>query len=745
MKGLSIPLATSSLKKYRYLLQHQAFHDPRTVLIILTILVTTVSIINTAQVYDDLYLPDRFQKLYSEHGWLKAALLIFFGADLPNEYRTYGISRLLQFSLWTIVGITPWIYSFFISISQGITAIVLNKFLRLHGAPQIFSLAASIIWLVSPFSSTTCFHHYAYLIFPYQITFLTASILISNQLKIESIPFYFLVVVGGIIIGLTGEQHLIAAIVLLIISAFASHSKIVIKATFYTIVAAIISIITHYSIWRLIYANLQVPQRYYFKGNPFISFFENVFIVFKSFYLGLTIEVSVIIKYSGFIITLIVTLIIIIAFIKLFFIHRSINNNLSIYFPTRLSSRFFISIGLVFFSSFIVIFLVEILTGQIGEILPRRYGYIPYTLLIIFLLGINSFLIRKGLPQYLIYGLIIGYSFGLFCQLQLGLLPLIRLEDNRVKGLIKSLATSGKYEGVLFINSFESPFPPETPKPWTSGLRSTNDYWVFESIFSFYWTQSVYTRNNFGVPATGGTFMKANDTYIDLIQDSNSIHFVPIKLIAVIANLSPDPDQLKMNIKIFKDWDDFKQNYFRFYIQRHPDFFNSDLERSICLDLGNSISNSQNNIWPDKIWSQPITFIATNESLISNYGLVDGEDKTYIQPGHPAMDYFRSNRHGSFTYRIDFNQTEWVTIDIDIWDIWNRKIGERKFTLDVAWDGNWIELGDIDPASISDGKPFSIQFVRFQPTSFQIKVKPAKGAIDVPFMNGIRISSHPSH
>ncbi len=87
-------------------------------LCLLGLLIIAVYARNASAGFDDLYLPHMFSTMVGQYGYIKTIGIILSGADLGLEYRTYGLSRLLQFGIWSVVGSQSRAYPIIISLSQ---------------------------------------------------------------------------------------------------------------------------------------------------------------------------------------------------------------------------------------------------------------------------------------------------------------------------------------------------------------------------------------------------------------------------------------------------------------------------------------------------------------------------------------------------------------------------------------------------------------------------------------------------
>lgn len=128
-----------------------------------------------------------------------------------------------------------------------------------------------------------------------------------------------------------------------------------------------------------------------------------------------------------------------------------------------------------------------------------------------------------------------------------------------------------------------------------------------------------------------------------------------------------------------------------------------------------------------------------DHSWVANYGLESGLDGVHEHPDFGAAhDFFRTNRHGAFTYRVDFKVPTRIEANFDFWEQWGRSPGQRVFDLEVTWDGvTWSRVSRVDPAALNGGKPFSIVISRANVSMMRFRLLPVKD--DIPMLQGLRL------
>jgi hypothetical protein len=76
---------------------------------------------------------------------------------------------------------------------------------------------------------------------------------------------------------------------------------------------------------------------------------------------------------------------------------------------------------------------------------------------------------------------------------------------------------------------------------------------------------------------------------------------------------------------------------------------------------------------------------------------------------------------------------------LDLMERWHSQPGARRMIVESAIDDQWFSIGTIDPAAEAGLTPLAIKLAVVGARTFRVRVKPAPGAIDIPFLSGIRV------
>jgi hypothetical protein len=415
------------------------FTDERTkrsnvLLLVFGLLLIVAYLANSVVIYDDLYLPAHFSALVSANGRLHAAWMIFTGADLSREYRTYGLSRLLQFALWNLVGAKSFIYPLIIATSQLATAFVLSSVLRRARVPEPASLLVAGIWLISPFSLTWTFHHYSYLILPFQLLVLT---LFTFQRMQDLRRKYLVAAMLGVGCALTGEMQLPAAFASFLLVLGFSKDRATRKAVGLSLFIFALSLALHRMNWAMFIRDENMPQRFSFHlaDQHFGKLATAIGTAIGSIYVALEQQVVEMMS-SGMLWGLGFALCSMAWF--LFCIARS--ETLRVPFgrvEMKLAALLFLA-GAISISLYVVI---GVTSGASVFVMPRRYGYVPLTLMAVAaVLVVAELLNLLSWPDFrsrrVGYALGLGFFAMLAGQLQIGGLPAERQLNARVTSAV---------------------------------------------------------------------------------------------------------------------------------------------------------------------------------------------------------------------------------------------------------------------------------------------------------------------
>src|SRR5690242_221560 len=104
---------------------------------LLLIVCVAVGALNATLMYDDPFLYEYFQNMRATYSPAAGARFLFLGLDLGGEqYRLYGLSKVLQYALWLAVGIRPWVYGAVIGGTQAALGLIVFDVFRRWGADR---------------------------------------------------------------------------------------------------------------------------------------------------------------------------------------------------------------------------------------------------------------------------------------------------------------------------------------------------------------------------------------------------------------------------------------------------------------------------------------------------------------------------------------------------------------------------------------------------------------------------------
>jgi hypothetical protein len=714
-------------------------------------IVAAVSIVaaavNATLIFDDPYLVEHFRLVLDQWGVLNTLWIFFFSLDLgAREYRLYGLSKIFHFGLWELFGVHAWAYAAVIGLSQVATGWGIYRLLRRLRTDSWQATAIAWVWVLSPFSSTSCFHHYSYLILPYQLTVACALVLQKAHDADPRSAWFRHLLAGalGIMVACTGEAHLMASILVLILVALGTPSsrlrsqRWVDAAVPVTIIVA--TVVLHRWAWSALVGHDPVTPRYVF-GLPTLEEVNlRTATYLTSLLKGITAQVQAIIEFAGPW-ALMSAAVAGALGLGLWRFWRDPEDTTP---APRVLPVVLLLMGL---ASVAVVWALSVFTGQVSVTFPRRYGYVPNTIavmMVVALLAERSIRRRLGVVPALAVSVVLVW---LWITLQVACLPVVRAQDERLWTAARAAMAGKQAPSIVFLNAWNSPDMPgyelhvETP-----GLRGREFPPIFESPFSAFWWQSQYA-----VVVLGARFAAdraiAQDAGRRVRLAGNGLNDKPpivaaIDSVVVVADLGRLPPDWKAGlgrVVVFPRWHDFLAAG-----AAHP----VTLERGWDepMNLGNTdgvaIALGQRGdralpggVLPDKRWSEP----ALPSGPIANYGLEEGEDRVFTLLPLGPLAYFRSNRHGSFTYRIDFVDRDRKIIALDVLELWHKRRGGRLMLVDAALDDHWFRIATIDPFAEAGLTPLAIKFPVGGVRSVRVRLSPAPGTTDIPFLNGIRV------
>jgi hypothetical protein len=713
---------------------------------------------NATLIFDDPFLYEAFAKGLAQDGVWRTALTLFLNLDLHvgvPEYRSYGLSKILHFGLWFVFGIHAYLYSAFIALTQAATALVIFAGLRRCGLDSVQALMAALLWMLSPFAVTTCFHHYSYLILPTQISVALAWILyrslrLGRPLGLrQSLGF----VVGGVVLALTGESHLVLAGCLLAYVAWAGAPERAWDAgSRYALVmgSAAATLVLHRLAWSALGPE-GVPGRFVFANPGLSQGIDRKFGYALSVPNGARVQVQQILAFSAWswLVLLVVTA------SAGFWLHRQMRSVplTSIAPPNGGMSRLLGVVTMLVAASLTVSWMHHVLFREVGTILPRRYGYVPYTVIIMataVLLSTQQ--LRRSIGAWCA-PLFTALTLGLWCALQFVCLPIVRHQDAAVWNSISTAIAARPQPALLFVNTWniQSVFGYNAP-----GLRGTGFPSIFESPFTRYWWQSQYVRVRLGVLATGNSIASERDQRVVLTGQVAGVHFMPTppvvadatSVVAVVETGHDVPDWRDglQAVKVIASWDEFRTT--AAFLQTRINVGWSALLHEIfnlpaspvLIDAGRRADSALPDVWPDKRFGEPLRPEAAVAG-VRDYGQESGDDSVFLPGGKSGepLAYLTSNRHGNFTYRIDFAERSSRLVSLDFLDGWAQRPGARLIHLQVELDGRWHDLGVLDTYAVAANEPFVLRFPVRNVQTIRLRFEKAAGSGDIPLLNGIRL------
>jgi hypothetical protein len=702
-----------------------------------------ITFFNATLVYDDIALPHNFYILQTQIGWLKTLWKIFC-LDLPGEYRTYGVSRVIQYILWSIGFSSVRVYSIWIAVSQGITALFLTSILLSVRSEKAVALAAGLLWLFSPFVWTSCFHHYSYLIFPIQVLIIGLYFL---RLQTDSLWSIFFSLALGFILALTGELHLVGSFLVLILMAFISDKRNEWRRYAIVIAAMIVTLLVHYFVWKIFVSNKGELQRFNVSGAHDASFwYHRVSIAVRGIFQSISNQLIVIVGENK----QFVGLVAVSAAIFVYFLFRwsvaGKGKSLKI-----LTNRGDWKISAVIFgmaiASLFTFVLVVVLTDSVPEDMPRRYGYVPLTFILISVTIWLSLIPRSRYFQVIVLSLLVGLAIAIFIQSHFFVIPKARRADDKISEALEVALKKYPKKAVMFFNASDKSFPKISLDAASYGpaMSETTRAEVTQSKYGTYWPFYTNATNVLGATLTCVLGADLGGGMVRLVCPTWQKNPGAMKKsdIIVIANLGfNEIDYFGDSVRIFDNFDDFEPYFFSKKILKDNNPAKSQGLDVLQIDLGTKFeADGVGDVLPDKKMTDSPPSNKAHPWLI-NYGLKSGDNSTYKYPFVGVnSEYFRTNRNGNFEYELVFSNSDLdLDIDLDFLELWIADPGIRVFDIQVSWNGgSWVSVGIIDPAQLNGNKPFSVHLSRQRVNKFNFRLVNTVNSKDVPFIQGVRI------
>jgi hypothetical protein len=703
--------------------------------IVLGLGVIVAGIVNAHLMYDDLYLIPRFQHLSDSRGFFPTLFWLFLSLDLGgHEYRLYGTSKILHFFLWEMFGSRAWIYGGLIAAAQFVSGLGIQRLLRGLQIEPFQAWAVALAWIISPFAVTTCFHHFAYLLLPYDLT-IACALVIQRNVASNTTHWRTTLAIAllSFCIATTGEAHIPVAFAVLAVVGFLTRSPMpyakrgrMLLVSGVTIAA---TVIVHRMLWEA-YAPQIADRRFIFTLTDWDQSVSRTLTFLQSLAPGAAVQVEQVLAFAGWravrpaVFTLLCAALI-----------------WRIRAAPQPASRSGLGVPAVLClmtaMSIVITWALAAFTPNMDLVYPRRYGYVPNTLAAMAIVGLFAApSVRR----------IIGRAPVFLCLMAIGwiwltlvsiCLPVIRKHDSRVWHAVAKAIDERPGASVLFVrasNSFNIP-----RFNWFEGLRGADFPDIFESTFSGYLWEFQYAREFLHARATGYRYDAVNATDIKLTGNSGSSTIVPRDSVIAVANMDwhrTDWQDTRLHATVFRRWDDFlasvaahgalgKAGWEQFL--QYPD------EEQIAIDLG---ERNGAGALPDKKYADR----AAGAGFISNYGLEEGDDSIYAPPHGGPGAWWMTNRNGSFTYRIDFTDDAPKIVALDWLEYWQHATGNRKMLVEAALDDQWYRVGVVNIAAEAGQTPFVLELPTAGAKTFRVRLSPAPTTTDLPFLPGIRVT-----
>lgn len=687
------------------------------IIVCLGIVVSLFSIHNSCLVYDDVFFPAISQAM-GRQGWFKGLLTVFC-LDLPNEYRTYGISRSLQYILCSVGLGSAGIYSLWITASQTATAIFICRFLTRINQCRAVALSSGVLWLVSPFSWTTCFHHYSYILLPAQ-----AAIIGSYFLRFAAAGVVWDLLFPsllGIAIGLTGELHLLAAPIYLLAIGYFSRSKPALRRTLITLAFLGLSVVAHFAIWKIFAADHSGTQRFRplldGTGTPTALRIEVALLsIFR------TVQEQISAMIAGNQPLFICLWFLLFAVIASCFLagKRFLRDSPSLSDKKTLRGLSILSLACSL-AILAVYFVTVTISDTIPQVMPRRYGYVAIPAGLLALLFSIFSMIRPGRCQIVCVSILISGLLALGLCLQGVTLPSTIRADECLLSEIRSINSDGTKRGVLFFDSGASEFPAVSADPATRGPHKASVIAseVTQARFGTFWPAQLAVTQEAKIPY--GCFYGGLETGGLVKVVSAFWQHAPKTFrqneVIYVANTGWDArDPFGRNVMVFRDFDSF-----------------------FPYAYGKAV-----------IPSRPATSEGANVAVIETFPPGDPARPT---PGYNTTipvssvggwikECRATSEAGRNEFHIGMSEREDVLIDLDFKKRKSSEPGKRRLQAEVSWDnGPYVGIGEVDQYLISRGGRFSIELKRQAVEKFSIRL--TKSGKDSPDLARIEIRKGP--
>ncbi|HEY0329443.1 MAG TPA: hypothetical protein VGC77_10120 [Rhodopseudomonas sp.] len=513
---------------------------------LLAVFVVALGGYNARLIYDDIYLITYFKIIHNSHfGFLPTLIL---NLDLaPAEYRLYGFSRLLHYILWSCFGSQAWFYGSVISATQVAAGYGISRLLLRAGADRFQANLGGVVCSLSAFIVTSCFHHYSYLILPYQLTIFCALVIKRRKLVLGI----------SIAIALSGEAHLAGAATLLLLAALIDKERSLrtrLTDAALPISAMFLTVVTHRLIWLYLVGDSAAPTRYNLSFPTRTELIERTGRWLNSLFPGMTTQIFDIFTFSGgwalfgFLMVILAS-----AFVR--FVPKP---------GSDAGWRIPLGLAAIFLSSLAILWALSAFSGQVSAALPRRYGYVPNTIFVVLVVvTLSAPRIRARLsagPAIAAAAL----SISIWGLLECVTLPLVNIQDGRVWDVLRgTLKAKGDGAGVLFVSASDwSATQVDELKKLDSVSFRGDPSEVLESPFSGYAWEAEYSIVVAGAAFAAHRWRTVDEDHVELF--GNGLNFRASRLVekkSVVVFFDERPAVRPLSdpraITTFMDWDKF--------------------------------------------------------------------------------------------------------------------------------------------------------------------------------------------
>jgi hypothetical protein len=424
---------------------------------------------------DDLYIVEHFDVLLRSRGLLQTLWVTVLNLDLgPSQYRLYGGSRLLHLGVWSVFGTAAWGYAVFMAAANSASALAIRQVALSLGGRRALANMLAVSWLASPFLTTNCFHHYSYAVLPYQLTAAAALATMRGG------PAWLTALLATAI-ALTGEAHLAFAAVALPLASLARGGGwcAILRRAASPLAMMAVTITAHRLLWRE-YNPVAGVQRFTLAVPAPATAWRLGEAFAVSLWRGVGDQVVPLVTYSRVSLLLLAA----VAVVTIALFARVANGNGGS--PWRVAAGG----ALLVASSLTVLLALSLLSGQVSPSLPRRYGFVPYTLAVMAIVA-ALWAARRRLTVWPAAA-VCSLGVWLYCCLVLSVWPSVNAEDQRVWARVRNALPAG---GSALFHAAWDVEATKHDYPYALGmlsLRGPNVPEIVESTLSAYWWEAGY-------------------------------------------------------------------------------------------------------------------------------------------------------------------------------------------------------------------------------------------------------------